>query len=264
MPTGEGSRQGRTLALRALDAVPGPVARTVRRNRVLSAALRPFVNRLVTPEPAAVTVRGGPAAGLKIVVDPTEEKFYWAGVHEEHVQSALVSRLAPGQVFWDVGAHIGFFSFLAGRLVGDSGEVVAFEPMPANRDRLLTARELNHAANVRVEPVALGHESGAALLREHRQSTMWSIAERGSGGAGIEVERRTLDEAASHGRPPDLIKIDVEGAELDVLRGGLELLGSRRVPVIVEFHDEEALEQGRRLLPGREFRHLEHWQWLLA
>ncbi len=94
--------------------------------------IRPLVTRLLPDEPTAVTLRSGVGAGLRLVIDPQTEKFLWAGDHEVAVQHELAATLRPGMVFWDEGAHAGFFS-IAGRLVGERGWVHAFEPMPLSR-----------------------------------------------------------------------------------------------------------------------------------
>src|SRR3954449_10981103 len=197
-----------------INKVPGSVAGAARRNRVVAKSLGPLINRLVPLSETPVVVRSGPAKGLTIVIRPREEKFYWAGTVEPGVQAELTSDLRPGARFWDVGAHCGFFSSLASRLVGPEGEVVCFEPCEENLARLTETVRLNEASNVRIIPSALGATRGTVQMRVGvgETSTTWStIAGKSSNGEVIEVAQRTLDECAHEFEPPDLIKIDVEG-----------------------------------------------------
>ena len=247
-----------------MDRVPGPVARFARRNPVVSRMFKPLVNRLVPERPQTVTVRSGPARGLRIVIMPREEKFYWAGTYEPEVQRALSETLAPGATYWDVGAHAGFFACLASRLVGPDGRVIAFEPSPENLERLHRAVEMNAAANIRVEPIAVAAQSGAAALYSHEHSSMWSLEASPEGGSAGTVPTRTLDELAAELPAPDLIKVDVEGGEIDVLSGGKRLLHEDRPTLLVEFHSDAILAQARALLDGYRFRRLGEAQWLLT
>ncbi|MHB8643448.1 MAG: hypothetical protein ACYDA3_11265, partial [Gaiellaceae bacterium] len=88
-----------------IDKVPGAVARRVRAGTRTSRMLARLVNPLVPANETTVTIRSGPAAGMRIAIDPRREKFYWTGAYELEVQRALVRVLRPGMRFWDIGAH---------------------------------------------------------------------------------------------------------------------------------------------------------------
>jgi len=88
------------------------------------------------------------------------------------------------------------------------------------------------------------------------------VEERGKE-EGLKVCCYTLDEIARSLPPPDLIKIDAEGAEVDVLRGGIDLLSTARPMLIVEFSDDVLLAQGRKLLSFYTFEQLAARHWLL-
>jgi FkbM family methyltransferase len=206
-----------------------------------------------------VTVRSGPAQGASLLIDARTEKFLWTGLHEPAVQQAMTALLQPGMTFWDVGAHVGFFTVLGARLIGDRGHVHAFEPVEANRARLSAALDKNGCSNVTIHDVALSSARGEAVLHAHESSAMWSLA--GEGEDGVTVRCETLDSLGLP--PPDLIKIDAEGVELEVLRGGGELLSTVRPALLVEFTTEELVEEARRLLPGYGFEHLEQHHWSL-
>lgn len=251
-----------TLLLRLMNVVPAPVARSFHSHAALSRVIRPLVNRLVPRDPVPVTVRSGPAAGLRLLIYPRAEKYYWTGTHEPQVQEALAAVLRPGMVFWDVGAHIGYFSLLASRLVGTTGRVHAFEPMDRNRERLMASVRLNGARNITVHDVGLTAAPGTYRLYSHRSTTMWTLVPERGEGEGLVIECRTLDQMLDVLDTPDLVKIDAEGAELDVLRGGSRLMASARPAVIIELSGDEQLAEARALLPGYGFERLTRRHWL--
>jgi FkbM family methyltransferase len=171
----------------------------------------------------AWTVEAGPAAGLKMCFPQNPD--YISGTSEPPVQRELARRLERGGVFYDVGANVGFFSLLAARLVGDRGHVCAFEPHPRNAAAIADNARLNGMSQVRVFDVAIG----ASARRDELLMTEWD------GGAALsnlplgpsaavartEVEVVPLDEfVPARGLPePTFVKIDVEGAELEVIEG---------------------------------------------
>jgi FkbM family methyltransferase len=239
--------------------VPAPVARLFSTDSRASRILRPLVNRLAPEGPTWVAVRSGPAQGISLRIDAKKEKFLWTGLHEPAVQGALSELLQPGMTFWDVGAHVGFFTILGARLVGDQGHVHAFEPVEQNRARLEAAVEKNGCGNVTVHPVALSSAQGDATLHAHESSAMWSLV--GEDDEGVLIHTETLDSLGLP--PPDLVKIDAEGVELDVLRGGRELLSEVEPALLVEFTTGALVEEARGLLPGYRFEHLDGNHWLL-
>jgi FkbM family methyltransferase len=254
-----------------MEAVPAPLVRAGRQNPVLRKLIRPLVNRVVPRHATPVTVKSGPAKGIRLVILPREEKFLWSGLHEPGFQRTLCERLGPGAVFWDVGAHCGFFTCLASRIVGDEGRVVAFEPSSENRKRLLGSVALNHGANVDVQPFAVSARSGEVAMQRHSTSTTWHLIQQTAPDeeaalheAEVKVSCRTLDELAKEFPLPDLIKIDVEGAEVDVLRGGRRLLHGHRPVLLVEVHSQEGPENAEALLDGYAFECVGDRRWLLT
>ncbi|MEA2612592.1 MAG: hypothetical protein QOI52_551, partial [Chloroflexota bacterium] len=167
------------LLISLLNHIPTPLASRFRRESPLGRALRAILSRTGTGNVIAV-VRSGHGRGMRLPLDPTQEKYYWAGQHDVPVQDVLMRVVRPGAVVWDIGAHIGFFTILASQRAGSSGHVHAFEPMPRNRERLEKTIQLNHAANVSVHGVAVSGTDGSALLHAHATTAMWTlVAERG-------------------------------------------------------------------------------------
>ena len=161
--------------------------------------------------------------------------------------------LRPGMTVLDIGAHHGLYTLLASRKVGPSGRVVAFEPSPRERNALLWHLRLNQCKNVQVEGVALGGKSGFGefFVVEGIQTGCNclrppNIAEPTT---KIGVQISTLDECLERLgiQQVDFIKIDAEGAELDIFMGAERLLRRERRPLILaEMHDTRTVAWGYR------------------
>ncbi|WP_372791855.1 FkbM family methyltransferase [Paraconexibacter sp.] len=222
------------------------------------------MNRLAPQGLADVTVKGGPSADLRLRIVPGSEKYYWTGDHERDVQQR-VAALQPGQVFWDVGAHIGLMSLIAARRVGREGAVVAFEPVPGNAERLRANLALNGAENVTVIGSAVAAQPGSMTMYSRSGvSLMWTLEQENVGDERLDVEVTTLDRVLDTAPYPDLIKIDTEGVEVDVLRGASRLLADARARFLVEFTDDERVQQARELAPSYRFDFVSDRHWLMV
>lgn len=250
------------MILGALSCVPAPVVAQFGPDTIGAKLLRPIVNRAVASGESEVEVQCGVGKGLRLGVHLRHEKYYFTGLHEPWVQQAIADRLRPGMIFWDVGAHIGFHTLSASRIVTASGMVRAFEPSSENRQRLLANIHRNNASNVVVESCAVGADAGSVMLYEHSSSTMRSLIPEREQSLGEVVTCRTLDELSLSNLPPDLIKIDVEGAELDVLNGAQHLLRSVHPILIIEFLSAERLGEARKLLTSYTLQHIGGKDWL--
>jgi FkbM family methyltransferase len=177
-----------------------------------------------------------------------------AGRFDAEIYNVLAGVLPDrGAVTWDVGAHIGFHTLGFAVAVGPTGRVVSFEPNPSNRTRLQQNLERNPdlASRVEILPCALSNHDGEAAFVFSREidngASSMSFLEgttphvdpgRSSQWERSVVALRTLDGIIREGTAPrpDLIKLDVEGAELLVLRGAAETLRTAPPAVIVEVH----------------------------
>ena len=201
-----------------------------------------FLSYLLIPSRTKRTlrVRKGPAEGLLFEMNPRWERHLWEGEHELAVQQALADRLAPGAVFYDVGAGFGFYSVLAARV---GAQVFAFEPDQQNAASLQRHAELNSLApRIRIVRAAVLAEGGFTRFEEARQ-------DRGHGNGHVArpaasgptpfdmVPCMSLTHFASENPLPNVIKIDVEGAESEVLKGAQELVDLCRPAIICEVHD---------------------------
>ena len=180
---------------------------------------------------AWVQVQSGPAQGLWLHLNPRTGKTYFEGGGEPEVQETLQQHLRAGMIFYDVGANIGFFSLLAARLVGKEGRVVAFEADPEIAARLREHVARNEFGWITVEEKAVWSEPRAVFFARTDPA---SSPDRGlghvvtsGGGDTIEVSAESLDDYTWTQPPPDFLKCDVEGAEVEVFRGAERLLKRR-------------------------------------
>jgi len=158
----------------------------------------------------------------------------------ENAEIQFVSRfLQPGMTVLDIGAHHGLYTLLASKRVGRNGKVFAFEPSPRERRRLVRHVRLNGCSNVQVEPYALGNSQTQADLFLSGGTNDWcnSLRRQAAGGDSqpVRVDVLPIDEylAKSGFDRVDFIKLDVEGAELGVLKGAAKLLNTSLRPVIL-------------------------------
>jgi FkbM family methyltransferase len=253
----------RALTVSVVNRVPGPFAAPFRSGGLLARTVAPVLERFLPTDLTEVVVRSGPARGLRLLIDVQREKYYWTGAHERSVQDALEVLLRPGDVVWDIGAHIGFFSLLASRLVGVSGAVVAFEPVVENRLRLRRSLTLNGAVNVCVRGEAVAGQTGTAVLHARGSSSMWTLQPGEVKPSSSVVECITLDDLARAMPTPKLIKVDVEGLELDVLQGAQRLLRDCRPTLVIEISDSFLINDCLAVAEGYAARRLDNSHWIL-
>jgi FkbM family methyltransferase len=172
------------------------------------------------------------------LADPDQRKMYFYGDYDERREADLLTRiLEPGEIFWDVGANIGFFTLLAAACMENTGRVVAFEPQEAAWEQLSDNLSLNPWTNVVVVRAAVTDREGEACLHAARglADGRANLYRPGAGQTeSCPVRTVTLDgwQAAQGPAGPDFIKLDVEGAELPALEGGRETL-TRFAPLLL-------------------------------
>lgn len=211
-----------------------------------------------------VTVRSGVASGLTLCVDPRFEAQYAAGLHEDALMRCLASHLRLGDVFYDVGAHVGLISLVGARLVGSQGKVYAFEADPANSARLLEHIEINALQQVELVEAAVWSERKVVAFRQ--DSTLSSrntggvleVTEKQCPTGSVEVQALTLNDFTRDHRLPAVVKVDVEGGEVQVLRGGDKIFRTSRPILICEVHSARAADEVFQWLKGQQY----EWSWL--
>ena len=202
---------------------------------------------------AWVVVESGAARGLALLLDPRFDAKFASGELEPELQARLPALVGPGAVVWDVGAHVGFFALSLARVVGPDGLVVAFEADDANVEALRAAVDRNGLTNVEIRSVAVWSTPGTVEFERRSDGAGATHGAVVDSGSGVTVLATSLDAEAKERRSPDLVKIDVEGAEEQVLLGARRLLMEHRPVVVCEVHvtrrgHEDLLPRVRSLL----------------
>jgi FkbM family methyltransferase len=203
-------------------------------------------------------VEAGPARGLWLELNPRTGQNYVRGDAENVVQKILELRLRPGMVFYDLGANIGLFTLLAARLVGVEGKVFSFEPDPAVAVRLRRNVERNQFSNVTVMEAGVWSSTGnREFVRADSSSPDRGVGKfvtAESGASATPTPCVALDDFAQSAAPPSAIKCDVEGAEVQALRGAAKLLTTYHPWIVCEIHSEGNDRDSREFLRSLGYR----------
>jgi FkbM family methyltransferase len=194
--------------------------------------------RLLSPTSGERIISIAPDTRISLRLDDHLQRLMYMDILHHDWLPVLPAALKPGGSFVDIGANIGYFTLIAAGLVGAGGRVIAIEPIPRTSDRLRANIALNGFTQVQVEPYALGAAVGTLALHcpppgKHQDYLVTGVEI--PGWEAVSVPCTTLDEAfLAWGLPHiDLLKIDVEGGEPQVIRGGRALLASGRVRALV-------------------------------
>jgi len=212
-----------------------------------------FLARWFTPmAPAWVQVE----PHVTMLLDPDDlvsKVILITGSWEPESWHAIDRHLAPGATFVDVGAHIGYYSLKAAPVVGAAGRVIAIEPNPQTVLKLRDNIRASGASVVAVEPVACADTEATldlfAAPRSNTGETSLSRAnasQEGPAVASYRVRARPLDDIVREAGVSrvDAVKIDVEGAEFLVLKGGAQTLDRFHPMVLVEVVDHQLRQMG--------------------
>ena len=164
--------------------------------------------------------------------------------YEDAFDRALMNSVRPGDVIWDIGAHVGFYSVKFAESVGSSGIVIAFEPSPRNLIQLKVA--CSQWPQILIQSVALSDIPGVAGFATKDDPSTDSMAANGE--VQVRVER---GDTFAEAYPPNIVKVDVEGYEPEVIRGMGEALKSPALRgVFVEVHFLELAKRGLAKAPA--------------
>ena len=169
----------------------------------------------------------------------------WLGTYEFDKQILFEKYVKPGMVVYDIGANAGFYTLLSAVLTGSTGKVFAFEPVPQNIFYIRKHLGLNKITNTTVLEKAVSDKISKLKFDLSSNPSMGHFSEQGA----IEVETISLDEFTKQGNPlPDLIKMDIEGAEFDALKGAIEILITKKPIIFLATHGEEVKKNCLELL----------------
>lgn len=203
----------------------------ISKKRWIGRALRLLLGLL--PRGLQVPILQGPLRGYRWIVG-SGVHGYWLGTYELQKQLVFSKSIKAGMVVFDVGAHVGFYTMLASVAVGDHGEVIAFEPFPENVDILRRHIAINNRRNVQIVEAAVGDQNSTGRFKRGGDSFTGRITENGD----LSLPLVTLDDLVSTRavRPPQIIKMDIEGGEYDALVGAQNLLKTCRPQIFLSTH----------------------------
>lgn len=189
--------------------------------------------------------------GVQMIIDPSidngvELSLFETGTYEKGTIQLLEKYLQKGSAFLDIGANIGLMSVIASKVVGTNGIVYAVEANPNTVPILQANIDLNDCRNVEVIPVALSDISGKALLFENWEVNRGgaSLISQSNEEEGLEVKMERLDDLFDENTPIQLVKIDVEGFEPQVIRGGMQWFQKQQPVFIIEVSEKREKEVG--------------------
>jgi FkbM family methyltransferase len=180
--------------------------------------------------------------------------FFMMRDYYEPLLEILDSILKPGEVFFDCGANQGIFTLAAAKLVGEKGKVLSIEPQPYAVKCINENLKLNQLDNVTVTEAAVSDQKGRVTLDLSQSEVAASIVSDFGGSNTLEVETVTLDDMAEEIHTmPDVIKLDVEGAEYMALQGAIEVIDTSKPVLVLEVWDasDEHCSQFHELLQAR-------------
>jgi FkbM family methyltransferase len=197
-------------------------------------ALRtPF--RLI-PASAAVPILQGPLRGRRWIVGSAAHGC-WLGSYEFETQRAFARLVRQGDVVYDLGANVGFYTLLGARLAGESGAVYSFEPLPRNLEFLRKHVAMNGLKNCFVCDAAVADSNGEMRFDASDTPTTAHLVDVG----GLDVRVVTLDSLVERReiRPPSVMKIDVECSEVKALKGSARTIEKYRPRILLATHNRE-------------------------
>lgn len=201
--------------------------------KVLSLATRSF-------QAQDGVIQQGLGRGMKFNTGPSAAG-YLLGTSEPEMQEAIRLFVKSGNVVFDVGANVGFFSLLAAQQVGPSGKIFSFEPLENNAKWVRHNFELNGVQNGTVRVEALGGENTEAEFIISKTMTLGRLSSTGEAPdevSRVKVPVRKLDTLISEKaiEYPNLIKVDIEGAETEFLKGAHETIKKSKPVLLIELH----------------------------
>ena len=183
------------------------------------------------PQGTALPILTGPLRGKRWILRAGNYSC-WLGTYELRKQQLFAAELSGANVVYDIGAHAGFYSMLAAVATAPTGRVYAFEPFQTNVGHLRRHTTIN-GLSIEVIEAAVADWDGTAAFQAGEDSYTGKLQ-----GSGQDIEVTTVDAFRTRQGAdcPDLIKIDVEGAELLVLKGAAETLSTCKPTIFVAVH----------------------------
>ena len=214
--------------------------------------------RLPVPQEGRPLVRFPAGVRLRLDLRESLQRDFYFGLYDQRELRLVARYLRDGGDFVDVGAHVGMYAVRAAVELRGRGRVLAFEPNPNARAQLVENLALNDCSNAIVVAAAATASAGRVDLHvPASDDPSFSSLEGGrfAEREPLEIETTTLDDAvAEHGLRPAIVKIDVEGGEVDVLRGAVRTIADARPVFLVEVSEQSGRDVEGLLAGYRSFR----------
>lgn len=207
-------------------------------------SLKTKIQKWLFPLGSVQTIRAGLLKGSKIVVT---ENTQWApllGRWEPAMQKIMASVIKPGDIVYDLGANFGLHGLLFSRLTGQEGFLYNFEPLPQNVLEIENNYKLNKVNNYITIEKAVSYRSETVKFIIGTHAGQGKLTSEEGGKNTREVQTISLDEFIEAGnRPPNFIKMDIEGAEGAALKGYEKNIAKTFPAMVIELHSPEADKQ---------------------
>ena len=213
---------------------------------------------MLIPKDLSLPVLQGPGRGLKWIVGSYSHGC-WLGSYEYEKQELLKEGLVQsGDVVYDIGAHVGYFTIIFSKLVGSHGQVYAFEPFDENIDFINKHIAINSLANVTPVKVGIGPKTEMAYFSDGAfTATGFRVSE-----GDMQFQVYNMEEYINKNniRLPNLIKMDIEGEEINVIPSILNFAYDHKVKLLISTHSNEITASIASMLKDKGYKVSPH-QW---
>ena len=196
-----------------------------------------------------VRIRSGPLMGKKWSI-ASGYKFI-RGDYEQYKTDAFIEHFKSGSIFFDIGAHIGYYSSMAAVINRGSGHIFAFEPRLMNIKFFRKHIGVNKFQNITLFEAAAGETDGMVRFDDKQGSATGFVTREGN----LEVKQLSIGRMIKDGTlpVPGFIKIDVEGGEKEVLANLSDIISSARPVMLVATHGKECREYTENFLSEKNY-----------
>lgn len=210
-------------------------------NKLIYRVIRKILTK-ATFKGKARKVYFGPLRGKSWVYDSGYSQ-YFMGDYEREVVDVFYEYAKKSKFIYDIGANVGYYTLISAKAVEkNNGMVYALEPLPGNLLLLQKNVDANLNRNIKILDYAISDSTGTALFSNSENNVANTLSVSSptfKSNDSIQVKTITLDELVEKkiGLPPDLLKIDVEGSELEALRGSEKVLKKYRPVIFLSTHN---------------------------
>ncbi|MDH3975265.1 MAG: FkbM family methyltransferase [Deltaproteobacteria bacterium] len=232
------------LLFKSVNLVPWHFRALIKRLPIVAHLQRYLFNKFLSGKDFIYEINAGPAKGLKYPVSLPKDKLIWMGTYEAELANIASKSVTQNAICYDIGGYRGFFSGVFA--IAGAKSVYVFEPFPENFEQIKHLIELNPNLPIKVKQMAIGNKNTITKFNVMPDESMGKLVNSTfqkdrKANRVINVSLKKIDSLIrDDGFPtPDIIKIDVEGAEVNVLRGAQEALRLKHPQLFIEAHSKK-------------------------